>query len=73
MKVTATFSNGKTISRNSKRNYTHAYMVVSANPNGTTYVSDIGFASSKDLATKASKANSNYVVKSEIVEVTLGE
>ena len=69
MKYTATFSNGKTISRNSKRNYTHAYMVWCANLDGTTYVAKYGFSGNEELAKKASILASIYVVKSEVVEV----
>jgi len=68
MKYSATFSNGQTINRTSKRDYTHAYMVW-AEYNGKQYIATVGFASSQDLAIKASKPTAKYIIKREIVEV----
>ena len=65
MQYKATFSNGKTIKRNSKREYTHAWF----HKVGSSV--DYGFAATAELAKKASKASSTGlpVSASEVVEV----
>jgi hypothetical protein len=61
MKVTATFSNGKTISRSTKLTLTHAYIATNQ------YQSFTGFAGSKELAKKAASYGKPHHI--EIVNV----
>lgn len=67
MKVTATFSNGKTISRNSKKAFTHAYIIENQ---WNTYT---GFSTSEEGAKKACHMKYGTVEFREIVTVTTGE
>ena len=62
MKVTATFSNGQKISRNTSKELTHAYRSV------TKYQIFTGFAGSEELARKAA----SYKSPSEIEIVLVG-
>jgi hypothetical protein len=65
MQYKATFSNGKTIKRNSKRSYTHAWF----HKVGASV--DYGFSATAELAKKASDS-SKYglpVSASEVVEI----
>jgi len=65
MKVTATFSNGQTVSKNTKRSLTHAYQTMFEH-DGSKYTYT-GFAGSKELAKKAAGFG-NYI-NIEVVEV----
>lgn len=58
MNYTATFSNGKTINRNSKATYTHAWMVTWVKDG--LQCCDYGFAGSEELARKAATPNLPY-------------
>jgi hypothetical protein len=62
MKVTATFSNGQTISRNTSKVLTHAYRAVNQ------WQTFTGFAGSKELAQKAAGYGKPHTI--EIVEIT---
>lgn len=64
MKYTATFSNGTTISRNSKREFTHAYIVKNQ---WNTFT---GFAGSEELAKKSATMQYGVVEFREIIAVT---
>ena len=66
MKYSATFSNGTTISKNSKRNYTHAYIIKNQ---WNTFT---GFAGSEELAKKAARMAHGTVEFVEIVKATEG-
>ena len=63
MKITATFSNGKTISRNTYKPYSHAYMVTNQ------WQTFTGFASSESLAKKAANMQYGNIEFLEIVTV----
>ena len=65
MKITATFSNGQTISRDTTKTLTHAYQAVNQ------WQTFTGFASSEELAKKAAKSDVRYgSIKSiEIIHV----
>jgi hypothetical protein len=65
MKVTATFSDGTTISRNTEKNYTHAYTVTNQ------WQTFTGFASSEMLAKRAaaSDVRNKQILKLEVVAV----
>jgi hypothetical protein len=64
MKVTATFSNGQTISRNSSKSFAYAYRSVNV------YQDFTGFAMTKELALKAaSQTGKNKAISIEVVEV----
>ncbi len=65
MKVTATFSNGKTISRNSKKAYTHAYIVENQ---WNTFT---GFSTSEQAARKAATMKYGTIEFREVVEVSV--
>jgi hypothetical protein len=65
MTYTATFSNGTTISRNSKRNFTHAYIVKNQ---WNTFT---GFASSEESAKKSATMQHGTVEFCEIVAVSI--
>ena len=65
MKITATFSNGQTVSKNTKRTLTHAYQTMFEH-NGSKYAYT-GFAGSKELATKA--AGFGKYISIEVVEI----
>lgn len=69
MKVTATFSNGHTISRNTTRAYTHAYIVKNQ---WNTFT---GFSANEKSAMAAAKSYCKYgtVELCEVVQVTSGE
>jgi hypothetical protein len=68
MKVTATFSNGQTISRFTIKNLAYAYLSVNI------YQDFTGFATTKELALKAAKqTGKNKAISIEIVEVLVGE
>lgn len=69
MKVTATFSNGQTISRFTIKNLAYAYRSVNI------YQEFTGFATTKELALKAAKqtGSKNKPISIEVVEVLLGE
>lgn len=66
MKYSATFSNGLTISKNSKRTYTHAYIIKNQ---WNTFT---GFAGSEALAKKGAYMPHGTVEFFEIVTVTKG-
>ena len=66
MKYTASFSNGTTISKNSKRNLTHAYIIKNQ---WNTFT---GFAGSEDLAKKAARMAHGTVNFIEIVKAQQG-
>lgn len=51
MKITATFSDGTSISRNTEKNYTHAYVVTNQ------WQTFTGFASSEMLAKRAAASD----------------
>lgn len=51
MRYTATFSNGRVLTRTSERSYSHAYLVVREWPNGKTFESK-GFSREQGLAEK---------------------
>jgi len=59
MTYTATFSNGKTITRNSERTYTFAWAVMDAN--GSAYKT--GFAADRAKAEKAAMAEISYATR----------
>ena len=61
---TATFSNGQTITKNSSRVYTHAYIIKNQ------WNTHTGFASSEALASKSARMQYGTVEFREIVEVT---
>jgi hypothetical protein len=61
MKITATFLDGKTISRNTKTTLTHAYKATNQ------YQSFTGFAGSEELAKKAASYGNPHHI--EIVSV----
>ena len=64
MKVTATFSNGKTISRNTTKQLAFAYRSVNI------YQEFTGFASTEELARKAaSQTGKNKALTIEVVAV----
>ena len=63
MKITATFSNGKTISRNTTKQYTHAYIVENQ---WNTYT---GFSTSEEGAKKAATMKYGTVEFREIVAI----
>lgn len=67
MKVTAIFSDGTQVVRNTTRPLTHAYLV------RNQWQTFTGFASSESLAKKAVVSDSKHgtVEHSEIVEVTI--
>jgi hypothetical protein len=65
MKITSTFSNGTTVSKNTSKNLTHAYRAVNQ------YQTFTGFAGSKELAQKAAGYGKPHTI--EIVEVVVGE
>lgn len=69
MKITATFSNGKTISRNTTKTLTHAYIV------RNQWQTFTGFAGSEMLAKRASASDSKHgqIEFLEIVSVQTGE
>ena len=67
MKITATFSNGQTISKNTKRTLTHAYQTMFEH-DGSKYFYT-GFAGSKELAQKA--ASFGKYINIEIVEIAV--
>lgn len=67
MKVTATFSNGLTISRDTKRNFTHAYIVKNQ---WNTFT---GFSCSEKGAKSSARMPYGTVEYFEIVEVNKGE
>jgi hypothetical protein len=65
--ITATFKNGLTITRNSKKNFGFAWY------SKNIYQSDTGFASTKEKAKKAARSAFNGVppaIYVEIVETT---
>lgn len=62
MKIQATFSNGQTISRNTKKTLTHAYQAFNK---WNTFT---GFAGNEELAKKAAKYGNPHHI--EIVKVT---
>jgi hypothetical protein len=67
MKVTATFSNGKTISRNTTKPLAYAYKSVNI------YQEFTGFATTKELALKAAnQTGKNKPIEIEVVEVLVG-
>lgn len=69
MKLTATFSNGKVISRNTAKTYTHAYRAENI------YQDVTGFASSAEAAKKAAQSSFRGCPPAhtiEIVEVQVG-
>ncbi len=51
---TATFANGKTVTRKTKNEYTHAWLVTWTRVDGVQ-VSDSGFSASFELAQKAAR------------------
>ena len=59
MTYTATFSNGKTITRNSERTYTFAWAVLEKD--GSTY--DAGFSADRTKAEKAAMASISYTTR----------
>lgn len=68
MKVTATFSNGKTISRNTTKPLAYAYKSINI------YQEFTGFATTKKLALKAAnQTGKNKPIQIEVVEVLVGE
>jgi hypothetical protein len=64
MKLTATFSNGHTITRNSKKDYSHAYLVKNQ------WQTFTGFASSEEKARKSATMQHGTIELVEIVSVT---
>ena len=69
MKITATFSTGKTITRNTTKQLTHAYRAVNK------WQTFTGFASSQELAHKAASSSASgsesKIFEIEIVEVVI--
>ena len=64
MQITATFSNGKTITRNTKKELAYAYRSVNI------YQEFTGFASTEELARKAaSQTGKNKALTIEVVAV----
>ena len=61
MKITATFLNGTTISRNTIKKLTHAYRAVNQ------WQTFTGFAGSKELAQKAANYGNPHTI--EIIEI----
>lgn len=61
MKVTATFSNGQTISRDTTKTLTHAYQAI------TQWQTFTGFAGSEELAKKAANYGNPHHI--EIVNI----
>lgn len=68
MNITATFSTGKIITKNTKKQLTHAYRAVNK------WQTFTGFASSKELAQKAANSSASgsesKIFEIEIVEVS---
>lgn len=58
---TATFTNGKTLTRKSNNNYAFAWMATWTHINGNM-ISDSGFSSSAELAAKAAKPSAPFGV-----------
>lgn len=61
MKITATFSDGSTIARNTSKTLTHAYRAV------TKWQTFTGFAGSEELARKASAYGKPHTVEIVLV------